>query len=92
MVTINVPTLNKQFDVLLDKAFNMAFLSLENIRNGELLRPFDCVKSTEDQGAQMLLAQMKMCENELELDALKERKHDYLKDKKTTKRYTEEDI
>ena len=55
-VTIDVYKLNGQFDRLLDKAFNIAFLSLENIRNGELLRPFDCVSATDEVDSKKLLA------------------------------------
>ena len=49
IVTVDVYKMNTKFDILLDKAFNVAFLSLENIRNGDLLRPFDCTTATDDQ-------------------------------------------
>lgn len=70
----------------------MAFLSLEDIRNGEMLRPFDCTKATEDKDSKKLLAQLRLCEHETNLDALKQKKHDYLEghgQKKNKKAYSE---
>lgn len=83
--------MNTKFDVLLDKAFNIAFLSLENIRNGEFLRPFDCTTATDDLDTKKLLAQLQVCE-ENNLDALGPKKHDYLEGKSHDKKYNEEEI
>ena len=92
-VTIDVYKLNGQFDRLLDKAFNVAFLSLENIRNGELLTPFDCATAVDDIDTKKLLAQLQVCENQEGLAALQPKKHDYLEGKKDPgKKYDDEEI
>ena len=58
ILKIDLKVMNESFDSILTKAFRLAFVRAENIRNGLNLRPFDCSKISVDEDSKKLCSQI----------------------------------